>query len=134
MAIVKIGTVQYSDIKAADRKYVNGGAEEISALAEKLTELNIPFSGKLDGCRSAITVGSAEYQAQANQLLNEIKAGVRNSRQYLGNTNYRYLKSPYIAEAGAEVIGAVAERLKATPHKDLPKLQKYGRIEEWKDK
>lgn len=77
-----IGNTRYSDIK--DKQYFKRDSKTAEAIAARLTELNIPFSGRINDKSTTLTIGKADvekYKAVANEFSTKEKSSVENKTE-----------------------------------------------------
>lgn len=129
-----IGNKKFADMKAKDRRYINGNAEEISSLAEKLTSENIEFSGRITEGRCAITIDNEEAYRKALEYIYEIRTQ-KTQNSIIGNTSFKFFSrnNRYIANEKSEIMNSVRQILDANKIKysgvvlgDTTKITVYG--------
>ena len=129
-----IGNKKFADMKAKDRRYINGNAEEISSLAEKLTSENIEFSGRITEGRCAITIDNEEAYRKALEYIYEIRTQ-KTQNSIIGNTSFKFFSrnNRYIANEKSEIMNSVRQILDANKIKysgvvlgDTTKITVFG--------
>jgi len=65
-----IGNVEYSAIE--DKQYFRLNSDTAQKVAEKLTEQNVPFSGRINGDKTTLTIGKADVESY-KAIMTEIK-------------------------------------------------------------
>lgn len=103
-----IGNKKFADMKAKDRRYINGTTDEISSLADKLASENIEFSGRIKEGRCAITVDNEEAYKKALEYIYEIRTQ-KTQNSIIGNTSFKFFprSNRYIANESSEIMNNV---------------------------
>lgn len=102
-----IGNTPYRNIQ--NKKYIDSTAEYIGKLADFLEKEQIPYSGRINEYKSTITVSGEENFKRASEILDRIKS--ENPRQFIGNTQYKYIKDKRIIPIDADIVDKIAARL-----------------------
>lgn len=122
-----IGNTAYADIE--DKQYFRLKSSTAEKVAEKLTEQNIPFSGRINGNKTTLTIGKADvdsYKAiiaevtgkakeaptqEQSKAEPEQKAPKPKKNNIIGNTAYTDIPDKSYAKLGTEKALAVANIL-----------------------
>lgn len=119
-----IGNVEYSSIE--DKQYFRLNSDTAQKVAEKLTEQSIPFSGRITGENTTLTIGKANvenYKAVIAEVTGNVKetptveqpkaepALKKDKGTIIGNTEYKDIPNKSYAKLSTEKALAVAEIL-----------------------
>ena len=120
-----IGNVDYKSI--SDKQYFKLDTETATKVAEKLTEQEIPFSGRINGDKTTFTVGKENVE-KYNAVVDEIKGQTKEAPEQpkaepekepskptknniIGNTAYKDISDKAYAKLGTEKALAVTDIL-----------------------
>lgn len=117
-----IGNVDYKSI--SDKQYFKLDTQTATKVAEKLTEQEIPFSGRINGDKTTLTIGKENVE-KYNAVVDEIKGQTKEAPEQkkaepeqkapkpkknniIGNTAYTDIPDKSYAKLGTEKALAVA--------------------------
>lgn len=120
-----IGNTDYKSI--SDKQYFKLDSETATKVAEKLTEQEIPFSGRINGDKTTLTIGKDNVE-KYNAVVDEIKGQTKEAPEQpktepekepakpqknniIGNTAYKDISDKAYAKLGTEKALAVADIL-----------------------
>lgn len=120
-----IGNTDYKSI--SDKQYFKLDTETATKVAEKLTEQEIPFSGRINGDKTTLTIGKDNVE-KYNAVVDEIKGQTKEAPEQpktepekepakpqknniIGNTAYKDISDKAYAKLGTEKALAVADIL-----------------------
>lgn len=120
-----IGNADYKSI--SDKQYFKLDTETATKVAEKLTEQEIPFSGRINGDKTTLTIGKDNVE-KYNAVVDEIKGQTKEAPEppkaepekepakpkknnIIGNTAYKDIPDKAYAKLGTEKALAVADIL-----------------------
>lgn len=122
-----IGNTAYADIE--DKQYFRLKSSTAEKVAEKLTEQNVPFSGRINGDKTTLTIGKADvdsYKAIIAEVTGKAKEAPTQEQSktepekktpkpkknnIIGNTAYTDIPDKSFAKLGTEKALAVADIL-----------------------
>ena len=122
-----IGNTAYADIE--DKQYFRLKSSTAEKVAEKLTEQNVPFSGRINGDKTTLTIGKADvdsYKAIIAEVTGKAKETPEQEQtkaepeqntpkpkknNIIGNTAYTDIPDKSYAKLGTEKALAVADIL-----------------------
>lgn len=118
-----IGSVEYSSIE--DKQYFRLNSDTAQKVAEKLTEQNIPFSGRINGDKTTLTIGKADVESY-KAIMAEIKGQVKETPKQeksteapekpkksniIGNVEYKSIENKQYFKLDSDTAQKVAEKL-----------------------
>ena len=118
-----IGNVEYSSIE--DKQYFRLNSDTAQKVAEKLTEQNVPFSGRINGDKTTLTIGKddvesykavmAEIKGQAKEAPKQEKAAEAHEKpkksNVIGNVEYKSIENKQYFKLDTDTAQKVAEKL-----------------------
>ena len=118
-----IGNVEYSTIE--DKQYFRLNSDTAQKVAEKLTEQNVPFSGRINGDKTTLTIGKADVESY-KAVMAEVKGQAKESPKQdktvkapekpkksniIGNTEYKSIENKQYFKLDTDKAQKVAEKL-----------------------
>lgn len=121
-----IGNTAYADIE--DKQYFRLKSSTAEKVAEKLTEQNIPFSGRINGDKTTLTISKADidsYKAIIAEVTGKAKDTPtqeqskpepeqdkpKTDKNIIGNTDYKAINDKQYFKLDTETATKVAEKL-----------------------
>lgn len=118
-----IGNVEYSTIE--DKQYFRLNSDTAQKVAEKLTEQNVPFSGRINGDKTILTIGKADVESY-KAVMAEIKGQAKDASEQekaveapekpkksniIGNVEYKSIENKQYFKLDTDTAQKVAEKL-----------------------
>lgn len=118
-----IGNVEYSSIE--DKQYFRLNSDTAQKVAEKLTEQNVPFSGRINGDKTTLTIGKADVESY-KAIMAEIKGQAKEASKQekaveapekpkksniIGNVEYKSIENKQYFKLDTDTAQKVAEKL-----------------------
>lgn len=116
-----IGNVEYSSIE--DKQYFRLNSDTAQKVAEKLTEQNVPFSGRINGEKTTLTIGKADiesYKAVMAEIKGQAKETPKQEQKpkapekpkgIIGNVEYKAIENKQYFKLDSDTAQKVAEKL-----------------------
>lgn len=118
-----IGNVEYSSIE--DKQYFRLNSDTAQKVAEKLTEQNVPFSGRVNGEKTTLTIGKANvesYKAVMAEIKGQAKEAPKQEQKVeapekskksniIGNVEYKAIENKQYFKLDSDTAQKVAEKL-----------------------
>lgn len=118
-----IGNVEYSSIE--DKQYFRLNSDTAQKVVEKLTEQNVPFSGRINGDKTILTIGKADVESY-KAIMAEIKGQAKDASEQekaaeapekpkksniIGNVEYKSIENKQYFKLDTDTAQKVAEKL-----------------------
>ena len=118
-----IGNVEYSAIE--DKQYFRLNSDTAQKVAEKLTEQNVPFSGRINGDKTTLTIGKADvesYKAVMAEIKEQAKETPKKEKvvetpekpkksNIIGNVEYKSIENKQYFKLDSDTAQKVAGKL-----------------------